>query len=276
MLYMINKTCLIFISVLWISCSNSTPNNPEKEILSVVNTDAVADTFSIEVPEEIEPLLPTLNRHELTEDDLYTDYDGGKQLAEFFVIELIDKGTFLRNKSLAVTYLQSDTLEINKRDGILRLPSENGEISFVDNLTGEESHKEYSYIGRIDKLNVYVMSGIYWEDWNYFFVDKVTGKTIQTFASQPYLSADLRYIVSVDIDTFEGSTYIDLYEVVDNNVDPLVGMYVKKWIPIDNYEKMYWANDNYLYIAVVHNADFWGANGNFSGLEQYIRLKPLA
>lgn len=259
------------------SCNNSSTRKSDAQVLVIPETPNVRDSVIIEIPEEIEPILPTLNRHDLTEADLYTDYDGGNQLADFFIIELIDKDTFFKNKSLAVNFLEKDSISIYKQNGILKLPSMKGEVNFVDNLTDEENHKEYTYIGQIDLLDVYLMSGIYWEDWNYFFVDRITGNTVQTFASHPYISADLKYIVSIDIDTFEGSTYIDLYEIVGKKqVEPIVGMYVKKWIPINSYEHMYWANDNYLYIAVVHHADFWIADGNFSGLDQYIRLRPVA
>lgn len=278
MSYMNSIIGIIAMSIILTGCTDSVSkkNTDHQRIIVSNDTVQVVDTVHADVPKEPELLLPVLKKNELTEKDLYMDYDGGDQLSEFFVIELIDKNTFLKNKSLAVNYLVPDSMSINKHDGIIKLPAANGEVCFVDNLTGEENQKEYTYIGQIDKLDVFLMSGIYWEDWNYFFVDRVTGKTVQVFPSQPYVSADLKYIVSIDVDIFEGSTYLDLYEVIgQKDIEPLVGMYVKKWIPINSFENMYWANDNYLYIAVVHNADFWVADGNFSGLDQYIRLRPI-
>lgn len=271
---------LIFTLILFVtSCNKSQKTFDIIESLTtseVVSKDSLID--SVEVRKDEESPIQLVVKHELTENDLYTDYDGGTQLADYFLIELIDKDTFLKNKSMAINKLIAvDTTRIKKQKGIIKLPSNKGEISFVDNLSDNESRKEYSFFGEIDLLNVYLMSGNYWEDWNYFFVDKSNGNTVQTFSNYPYLSADGKHIISIDFDTFEGTTYIDLYDIPDNKeVNPNIGMYVKEWIPIiDNPNSMYWANDNFLYIPVIHNQDYWVADGNFSELKQYIRLKPI-
>lgn len=275
------KFLVVAVASLMISCNDMSKQQSKVEektprTVTTAIESKVADTVVVQFEEEIPP-IQLVKKHELTEGDLYTDYDGGDQLADYFIIELIDKDTFLKNKSLAVHTLSSDTTGVRKEDGELLLPCLKGNVVFRDNLTGEENHKEYAYIGKVASLDVYLVSGIYWEDWNFFYVDRHGGKTVQTFANQPYLSADLKHIVSIDVDSFEGITYIDLYEVVDRKrIDPLVGMYVKKWVPVETVDKMYWANDNYLYIPVVHNTDFFAAEGNYAGLDQYIRLRPVA
>lgn len=219
-------------------------------------------------------MMQMVTKIPLKEEDLFRDYDGGSQLADFFQIELIDKKTFLKNRSGSSDPISRDSSLVKKQNGLLVLPCTNGDVRLADNLAEGDTHKEYSFIGQLDLLNAYLISGIYWEDWNYFFVDRTTGRTLQTFSNYPYLSADAKYIISIDVDTFEGAAYIDLFEVTDKQyIDPLVGMYIKSWVPIDKPYKMYWGKDNYLYIPVVNNRNYWEAEGNYAGLEQYIRLK---
>lgn len=267
------KVFVVAVTLVMVGCKNPSDNSEKAQSLSV-DTVVAMDTTAQTVEEE--QAIQFIKKHILSEKDLYTDYDGGSQLADFFVIELIDKDTFLKNKGSAVEYFTLDSTSIKKYKGVLRLPHNNGVVTLTDNLSDGENHKEYSYVGQVKALNAYLISGIYWEDWNYFFIDKQAGRTIQTFANFPYLSADERFIVSVDVDSFEGAAYIDLYEVSDKRyIDPMIGMYIKNWIPLGK-DKIYWSTDNYLYMAVLSNQDYWAAEGNYTGLDQYIRLRPVA
>lgn len=268
------RVLVVAVTLVMVGCKNPSNNIEKGQGLPVDTVTVVVDTVAQAIEEE-QP-IQLIKKHILSEKDLYTDYDGGSQLANFFVIELIDKATFLRNRSSAVEYFTIDSTSIKKNKGVLRLPCTHGTVTLTDNLSDGERHKEFSYMGQVKALNAYLISGIYWEDWNYFFVDKHAGRTIQTFSSLPYLSADERFIVSVDIDSFEGAAYIDLYEVNNKrHIDPMIGMYIKNWIPMGN-DKMYWSVDNYLYMAVLSNRDYWAAEGNYAGLDQYIRLRPVA
>lgn len=267
------RVLVVAVTLVMVGCKNPS-NNIEKIQEQPVDTVMVADTMAKTIEEE--ETIQFIKKHILSEKDLYTDYDGGNQLADFFVIELIDKDTFLRNRSSAVEYFTVDSTSIKKYKGVLRLPCTQGAVTLTDNLSDGERHKEFSYVGQVKALNAYLVSGIYWEDWSYFLVDKHAGRTIQTFANFPYLSADERFIVSVDVDSFEGAAYIDLYEVSDKrHIDPMIGMYIKNWIPMGK-DKMYWSVDNYLYMVVLSNQDYWASEGNYTGLDQYIRLRPVA
>lgn len=247
-------------------------DTPTSSIVTI-NQAVKADTIEQSSPEETSVIL--VAKHELTNEDLYVDYDGGNQLADYFSIELIGEDAFKKNRSMSVKLISTDSTIVKKEGGILKLPCNKGEVRFVDNLSDGEDHKEYTYIGTIDILNVYLLSGIYWEDWNYFFVDKNSGQITQYFNNYPYLLANGKSIISLDFDTFEGTAYIDLYEVSNKNIDPTIGMYIKRWIPIGTSESIYTGNDNYLYIPVINTRDYWVADGKYTGLSQYIRLKPL-
>lgn len=269
-----NKVLVVAVVVVMAACKNASNESSQIQSFSA-DTEISIDTAS--TPADPDAPLQLVQKHDLAAKDLYTDYDGGNQLKDYFVIELIDKATFLKNKANAVTFITGDSASFPKINGVLKLNTSKGTITFTDNLSGSEKHKEYSFVGDIPSLSVYLMSGIYWEDWDYFFVDKHSGHTKQRFSNFPYISADMKSIVSIDVDSFEGAAYIDLYQITDRRyIDPQIGMYIKCWIPIDSPEKMYWAKDNYLYIPVANSRDYWEADGNYSGLDQYIRLKPAA
>ncbi|SHG13655.1 hypothetical protein [Dysgonomonas macrotermitis] len=269
-----NRVLVVAVVITMAACKND-PNESTRTQSSPAETEIQIATDS--VPQDTGAALQVIARHDLSPTDLYTDYDGGNQLQDYFVIELIDKATFLKNKQLAVSFISGDSTTFRKVNGELKLPCTNGSITFTDNISGNEKHKEFNFVGDVSTLNVYLLSGIYWEDWDYFFVDKQTGQTKQRFSNFPYLSVDQQFIVSIDIDSFEGAAYIDLYQVTDRRyIDPLIGMYVKSWIPVSSIDTIYWSKDNYLYIPVVNSRDYWEANGNYSGLDQYIRLKPVA
>lgn len=267
------KIIIVSTCLLLVGCGNSTKIKGMFDFFANDKTDTLAtDTLMLS---GIEDVIEIDKRHLLTLDQLYTDYDGGNQLADFFIIELIDEDTFQKNKALSINFLSTDTTGIRKANGVLRLPSAKGEIELTDNLISDEGHKEYTFIGQIKNLNAYLVYGVYWEDWNYLLIDQNKGSTMQTFTNIPHLSADQQYMISIDIDAEGGAAYIDLYSVTDKRyIDPLVGMYAKNWIPIGTLDRMYWCSDNYLYMPVVHNKDYWTAEGNFKKLQQYIRLKP--
>lgn len=273
---------LILMVLFAFSCKNNNQNAPQpvqksdkENTVSIQDTDIVSDTIVDEVPVE-EPVIQLLSKHELSENDLYTDYDGGNQLADYFLIELIDEDIYDKNKSLAINMMSRDTSLISTEEGILILPYKKGKVELMDNPEDGDDFRKYTYIGEISYLDAYLIRGLYWEDWDYFLIGKNSGERIQTFINMPYLSADGKYIVSLDFDSIEGVAFIELYEVTDDKqVEPVIGMYTKKWIPINTTTSIYWGNDNYLYVPVVHNKDYWAAEGNYKGIDQYIRLRPI-
>ena len=275
-----SRTLVIVIPFMLVSCGESRKQTENEEATIVQVQDSItetliADSLAME-PEQF------VKKQVLTEKDLYRDYDGGNELSKYFLIELIDRNTFLVNQTQAVDFLVADTSSIQKINGTLRLPKASGELVLKDNLADNENHKEYTYLGQIKALDMYLVSGSYWEDWAYMLIDKKRGRTVQSFIGLPYLSADQKHVVSMDIDSFEGVASIALYAVTvdpttaQRYVDPIVEMYIKSWIPLTVKDNMYWSTDGFLYMPVVSNSNYWAADNNFYGLDQYIRLKPVA
>lgn len=276
---MINKVLVITLLVVFWGCKKKEVDSSDLQSTPQDSSiEAIRVSDSITIPE---PELPVqmVKKRELTTRDLYSDYDGGSQLKDFFVIELIDRETFVDNKTNAVSFVVGDSTSYPKVSGVIQLPAKNarGFISFVDDLSGSDDHAEYTYYGDVPDLNVYLIYGIYWEDWDFFFADKIRGTVVQSFNNYPYLSPDQKNIVCLDIDLSEGVASVDLFSVTDKKyVDPIISMYIKSWVPVDAIDKIYWAKDGFLYIPVVHAKNYWDADGYYKDLDQYIRLKPIA
>lgn len=285
------RLLVIIIPFSFFSCTNL---SKQTESSSVESKDLLIDSL----PEDNLPIdtLPfdstsvvsepkidqPVTKHVLTDDDLYRDYDGGNELSKFFEVELISRDTYLNNKNSAISFLLYDSAAILKKEGVLKLPLERGELKLVDNLTSDDKHEEYRYIGQFKALNMYLIQGFFWEDWSYILFDKKRGREVQSFIGTPYLSADLKYIICLEIDSVEGVGNISLYAITENEktktkyIDPIVEMYVKSWVPFLSEDNIYWSTDGYLYAPVMYAPNFWDAQDNFQGLDQYIRLRPVA
>jgi hypothetical protein len=79
----------------------------------------------------------------------------------------------------------------------LKLPIKAGLKTFIDKSPLDEAKQEYSYLGQILFLNVYLIEGLYWENVDYKFISKLNGKEIQSFSGFPYISPDKKYIITI-------------------------------------------------------------------------------
>lgn len=288
------RLLVIIIPFSFFSCSNSSKQTDSGESGFVRTMDLVSESLSKNDRSSDTLALDTsqlaltqkmdqpVTKHILTNDDLYRDYDGGNELSKFFEIELIDRDTYLTNRNTSINFLLYDSLAFTKKDGVLSLPLEKGKLSLVDHLTGDQKHKEYRYIGQFKTLNMYLVQGLFWEDWAYILFDKKRNREVQSFTGMPYLSNDLQYIICLEIDSVEGVGTISLYAISENDktktkyIDPIVEMYVKSWVPYTAADNIYWSTDGYMYVPVIYAPNFWDAQDNFFGLDQYIRLRPVA
>lgn len=258
--------------------------DPVSESLLKNAPDLNSDTYSLDTAQLAAMREPEqlVTKHVLTKDDLYRDYDGGRDLSKFFEIELIDRDIYLANRNTSINYLLYDSLSFQKKDGVIKLPLDKGELDLIDNLADGDKHKEYKYMGQIKALDMYLVQGTFWEDWSYILYDKKRGREVQSFIGIPYLSADMQYIMCLEIDSFEGVANISLYAISENEktkqkyIDPVVEMYVKSWIPYTLKDEIYWGSDGSLYAPVLYTPNFIDAEGNYFGLDQYIKIRPIA
>lgn len=288
----IMRTCLLVIIIpfAFISCNNlsnrTDSGNVRTDLVSesLSKNDRSSDTLTLDSASLAmkQKMDQPVTKHILTKDDLYRDYDGGSELSNFFEIELIDREMYLSNRNSSINYLLYDSAAFVKKDGVLKLPLEKGELLLKDNLTNDDKHKEYRYIGQFKALDMYLVQGVFWEDWACILFDKKRDRQVQSFMGIPYLSTDMQYIVCLELDSVEGVGSISLYAVTENEktkkkyIDPIVEMYIKSWVPYTSTDNIYWSTDGYLYAPVMYAPNFWDAQDHFYGLDQYIRLRPVA
>ena len=288
------RLLVIIIPFSFFSCNNLSKQKDSDESGSVRTMDLVsqsllkndrsADTLALDTTQLAikQKIDQPVTKHVLTNDDLYRDYDGGNELSKFFEIELIDRDTYLTNRNTSINFLLYDSAAFVKKGGVLKLPLERGELNLIDNFTSDEKHEEYRYIGQFKTLNMYLVQGLFWEDWSYILFDKKRNREVQSFIGVPYLSTDLKYVICLEIDSVEGVGNISLYAITENEktktkyIDPIVEMYVKSWVPYTSTDDIYWSTDGYLYAPVMYAPNFWDAQDNFYGLDQYVRMRPVA
>lgn len=284
------------VSLFLLSCNNTSKvadisesnTSTQAVVLPLVNNDSLnvkSDTIDVDTVMQLVVKEPEqfVQKHILTEEDLYRDYDGGNYLSNFFEIELIDRDSYLRNRTSDSNFITFDSASLPKKDGTLQLPLDTkGYLTLTDKIVDNDNYREYRYIGKFSPLNMYLVQGLFWEDWSYILYDKKNGRQVQSFIGIPYLSADFKYIACVEIDSFEGVGSMSLYAITENVVtkkkyiDPIVEMYVKSWVPYTALDNIYWGDDGYLYVPVIYAPNFWDAEGNYYGLDQYIRIRPRA
>ncbi|MCD8178544.1 MAG: hypothetical protein LUE98_14430 [Tannerellaceae bacterium] len=146
---------------------------------------------------------------------------------------LITKEKYLNQKANAVSSIIYDTLNIKKTDGKLILPCAEQTVTFSDidiyNTERDESVKEYTYIGQIPLLNVYLIKGSYYESSDYFYIDKDSGEKTNSFEDFPVISPDGKYTVTLWGNPYQECTEFVLSKQVENkNIRKHFSLYLHK------------------------------------------------
>jgi len=200
-------------------------------------------------------------------------FEKGKPLNKYLKIELIDQELFDSKKNTSISFLVADTTEIKKTNGIIELKCANKIKKFIDKPDAEENREEYKYVGQIDFLNEYVITGSYWESSDYKLIDKNTGEQTSSFGEYPFISPDKKHVISIYANPYESTADLELYAINKNNkIDPVLNVSFKNWMPS---EDLFWSTDNYLYVAVNGTSAYWTADGRLNNNYQYLRIKVL-
>ena len=205
---------------------------------------------------------------------MFFDEKETKQLEGFVDIELIDKSLYDKAKKESVDFLVRDTLSIVKKQGVLTLPATNSVVTFKDIDSDSDDRQIYKYIGRIDFLNKFVVSGYYWEMSDYRLVDKKTGKQV-SFADFPHISPDRKSIIAIYSNPYDVQSELSLYSIDEKmNIKEVFTVGFRNWMGYNWVEtNAFWSKDEYFYIPVAHPAKFWDSDGNINKERQYIRIK---
>lgn len=205
-----------------------------------------------------------------------TFFENSVALDTLISLELIGKSTYEKARKSAIGFLLRDTLAIVKKDNTITLPCLDSVIVFkdVNPDTDMDNQQVFKYEGQIEFLNRFVISGNYWEAYEYILIDKKTGEEI-SFADFPYISPDKKYIICIYTNPYDSNSDLHLYTIDDNlQIKQILLASFVNWMAYnENEEKAFWGSDNCFYISVNHPAKFWDEGGNYNAVPQYMRIK---
>ncbi|AEK22863.1 hypothetical protein [Capnocytophaga canimorsus] len=203
-------------------------------------------------------------------------YEEAITLETLISFELIDKSLYEKAKKSAVDFLLRDTLSVVKKNNVITLPCLDSIVTFKDiNPNSDlDNQQVYEYKGQIEFMNQFVVSGSYWEAYDYKWIDKKTGKEI-SFSDFPYISPDKKRIISVYTNPYDEVVELSLYTIDDNlQVKEILLAHFTNWMAYNHEEdSIFWSGDGYFYIPINHRVKFWNESGNFNEKCQYIRIK---
>lgn len=211
----------------------------------------------------------------LTENDSTTYYNEDESLTKYFSIELIDEKLYNAKRKKAVSSLTADTLAHKKTNGIITLPCQKKTVTFTDLPSEEETNRVYEYIGQINLLNAYVVYGMYWEDYDFKFIDRTSGELTESFVNYPNISADKKKILCLGANVYENTADLDFFVIDKQKILHKMNTGFKYWMPAGEITDMFWSNDGYFYLPVVATNNYWKPDGNLNDQWQYIRIKPI-
>lgn len=200
-------------------------------------------------------------------------FEADKQLTEYLTFELIDKPLFDRQKSTAVSFLLADTIDHKKKNGLTILKCRNKTVKYIDKPDAEEDLQVFTYVGQIEFLNTYLISGSYWESGDFKFIDKTSGEETNSFVDYPHISPDKKNIICINPNGYEETADLELYSIADNKAKHVMSASFKNWMPALENQDIFWSSDGYLYLTVHNTKSFWKENGDLNDQYQYIRIK---
>ena len=206
-----------------------------------------------------------------TEMDLGSD----SLLKKYLKIERVSKSNFTAKQKTSVNFINTDSTGIKKKNGVLKLRIKGGFKTFIDKSPFDETKQEFTYLGQISFLNVYLIGGLYWEDLDYKFISNQNGKEVQSFSGFPYLSHDKKYIISIYTDPYDTDADLELYKIINGKPKNIIRVSFKNWMPAVDKVNMFWSSDGNFYIPILSPEEFWKSDGNLNDKYDYIRISVL-
>ena len=192
------------------------------------------------------------------------------ELTEFITLDFIDSLTYKTGKKTKIDFITRDTSNFRKIDGVLSLPCKNAIATFKDNPVEEESIAIHTYVGQLKALNKYIVQSMYWEEYDFKFIDKTTGDTSHYFAGLPYLSPSKKNMLELTANVYSMTTELSLYTVKKNKIKSVFFASFCKWMLA---EEGFWSKDGNFYLAVNKTSEFWTTAGDVRKPTYYLKIK---
>ena len=189
------------------------------------------------------------------EGDTFVDEKEGTTLSKYFTIDQISYEEYQKAKKNGYFPLVKDTLAIKKKEGILTLPCSDTVVKLKDvEMTPQDDLEYYEYLGEMQPIHQYLIAGYYYEAGDKFLIDKRTGHKTE-IESQPYLSPDGKYIVTLGVTEMGGATAIALYKVLSKEpfaIELVVSAWIFYWVAYEESKNRptFFGKDGCLYVAI--------------------------
>ncbi len=189
------------------------------------------------------------------EGDTFVDEEKGTTLSKYFTIDQISYEEYQKAKKNGYFPLVKDTLAIKKKEGILTLPCSDTVVKLKDvEMTPQDDLEYYEYLGEMQPIHQYLIAGYYYEAGDKFLIDKRTGHKTE-IESQPYLSPDGKYIVTLGVTEMGGATAIALYKILSKEpfaIELVVSAWIFYWVAYEESKNRptFFGQDGCLYVAI--------------------------
>lgn len=218
--------------------------------------------------------LIQLSQLVINEEEIPLDSDNG--VLDFFKLSTITQQEYETGLTKAAQLIIFDTTKVRKKNGIIQLICKNTTRKFVDYIPDAtdyaESIQTFEYIGQIQFLNVYIVLGVYWEEYDYKFIDKTTGEEIASFFELPLISADKKQLISIQANPYEMTADVSYYKLNKNQIQPIATMSFTNWMPADFSSQVFWNLDGSFYIGVNSISTYWNSTGDTNPSKQFIKF----
>jgi hypothetical protein len=202
-------------------------------------------------------------------------YDALIQPTTDFYVYTSSEVEFNKAKKSFKNSFVADTSSIKKKKNQLILRFKNGrKIAFQDKIKSEEflqiEDSIYTYLGQFPVLNHYLVKGQFYENTEYYFINKTNGKSTE-LAGFPVVSENNLYLANTNemggfMDEKFGFQIHKLHSITPYLIEILNDF---KWYPLD----FTWDKDNNLLVKIIDctHKDF--TSGKFQQSKNCIFLR---
>ncbi|MEL1244244.1 hypothetical protein AAEO56_08235 [Flavobacterium sp. DGU11] len=253
------------ILILLFSCKSKMPV-PDATLPE--NPEAVTEETTVTTENVMKADLYLPGDENINFNEVYRNNDS--ILASKLKIEIINQQMFESSQKTAVNFWVEDTAGATKIDSVLTVKARDSILTFVDDTTDTETHKTFSYEGKLPVINQFIVLGTYYEDYGYMLIDMTTGRDTETYQAFPLISPDKKFIVSLYANIYAPESGDLSVDSIDNGaIVPLFIVSFKNWMP----QESFYGSDGWLYVSVNHPKEYWSPDGEVNDEHQYIRIK---
>jgi len=189
---------------------------------------------------------------------------------------IVTEDDFLNAKNNYKDLTLYDTASYRKINGKIKLPIKDKQKRFAvfnDTLVDSDSEdvRQYVYVGQFDKIGLYIVGGSFWEHFECYLVNKITGRQT-TIWNDPMTSPKDKYIANLSMQYgLEGvPNGLQVWKVVNDGNE---GFIIQKYFEIDQQiwapEDFAWETEDTLVLKVFPVQMYWSKNGQMDASDYY-------